>query len=97
MWWKWALVLAASVGMLQLGFCFSKARTLVKLIPAMGMLVGACACGIWYLVTAQPGAKLVAGIAAPVFLGLAAVCALAFPAQRVLTLLLKKFFPGDKE
>ena len=69
MWWKWALVLAASVGLLQLGICFSNAKLIMKMIPGILMLIGAAGCGIWYLVTDQPGAKLVSGIAALVFFG----------------------------
>lgn len=97
MWWKWALVLAASVGMLQLGICFSNAKRIAKMIPGILMAIGAAGCGIWYLVTDQPGAQLVSGIAALVFLGLVVVCALGFFAHWVLMKLFGKKFLSDKE
>ena len=97
MWWKWALVLAASVGMLQLGICFSNAKLIMKMIPGILMLIGAAGCGIWYLVTDQPGAKLVSGIAALVFLGLVVICACGFFAHWVLMKLFEKKFGSDKE
>ena len=97
MWWKWALVLGASVGMLQLGICFSNAKLIAKMIP--GILMAACSvgCGIWYLVTDQPGAKLVSGIAALVFLGLVVICACGFLAHSVLMKLFGKKLSPDKE
>lgn len=97
MWWKWVLVLAASVGMLQLGICFSGAKKIVKLIPAILMAAGSAGCGIWYLTTDLPGAKFVSGIAALVFLGLIVICALGFLAHWVLLKLFGKKFASDKE
>ena len=97
MWWKWALVLAASVGMLQLGICFSGAKLRGKLIPGILMALGSIGCGIWWLITDQRGAKLVAGIAALVFLGLVIICALGFFAHWVLLKLFGKKFASDKE
>lgn len=97
MWWKWALVLAASVGMLQLGICFSAAKLRAKLVPGILMAVGSLGCGIWWLVTDQRGAKLVAGIAALVFLGLVVICALGFLAHWVLLKLFGKKVLSDKE
>jgi hypothetical protein len=97
MWWKWALVLAASVGMLQLGICFSGAKLRAKLIPGILMASGSLGCGIWWLVTDQRGAKLVAGIAALVFLGLVVTCAMGFLAHWVLLKLFGKKFASDKE
>lgn len=97
MWWKWALVLAASVGMLQLGICFSGAKKIVKLIPGMLMTVGFLGCGVWYFVTDMPGAKWVVGIAALVFLGLIIICAMGFFAHWVLLKLFGKKFASDKE
>ena len=97
MWWKWALVLAASVGMLQLGICFSGAKLRGKLIPGIVMALGSIGCGIWWLITDQRGAKLVAGIAALVFLGLVIICALGFFAHWVLLKLFGKKFASDKE
>lgn len=97
MWWKWALVLAASVGILQLGICFSGARRAFKLVPGALMALGSIGCGIWYLITDQPGARLVAGIAALVLLGLVGICALGFLAHRILLALFGKFFSSDKE
>lgn len=97
MWWKWALVLAASVGMLQLGICFSSAKLAAKMIPGILMAVGSIGCGIWYLTTDQPGAMLVAGIAALVFLGLVGICALGFLAHWVLMKLFGKKLVSDKE
>lgn len=97
MWWKWALVLAASVGMLQLGICFSNAKLIAKMIPGILMAAGSVGCGIWYLVTDQPGAKLVSGIAALVFLGLVVICACGFFAHWVLLKLFGKKLSTDKE
>ena len=97
MWWKWALVLAASVGMLQLGICFSGAKLRGKLVPGILMALGSIGCGIWWLITDQRGAKLVAGIAALVFLGLVIICALGFFAHWVLLKLFGKKFASDKE
>ena len=97
MWWKWALVLAASVGMLQLGICFSGAKLRAKLVPGILMTLGSVGCGIWWLVTDLRGAKLVAGIAALVFLGLVVICALGFLAHWVLLKLFGKKFAPDKE
>ena len=97
MWWKWALVLAASVGMLQLGICFSGAKLRLKLIPGILMAVGSVGCGIWYLTTSQPGAKMVSGIAALVFLGLVFICAMGFVAHWVLLKLFGKKLIHDKE
>ena len=97
MWWKWALVLAASVGMLQLGICFSGAKLRGKLIPGIVMALGSIGCGIWWLITDQRGAKLVAGIAALVCLGLVIICALGFFAHWVLLKLFGKKFASDKE
>lgn len=97
MWWKWALVLAASVGMLQLGICFSGAKLRGKLVPGILMALGSIGCGIWWLVTDQRGAKLVAGIAALVFLGLVVICALGFFAHWVLLKLFGKKLTSDKE
>ena len=97
MWWKWALVLAASVGMLQLGICFSGAKLRGKLVPGILMALGSIGCGIWWLITDQRGAKLVAGIAALVFLVLVIICALGFFAHWVLLKLFGKKFASDKE
>lgn len=97
MWWKWALVLAASVGMLQLGICFSGAKLAAKMIPGILMAVCSAGCGIWYLITDQPGAKLVSGIAALVFLGLVVICACGFLAHWVLKKLFGKKLSPDKE
>jgi hypothetical protein len=97
MWWKWALVLAASVGMLQLGICFSGAKLRAKLVPGILMAAGSIGCGVWWLITDQRGAKLVAGIAALVFLGLVFICAMGFFAHWVLMKLFGKKFASDKE
>jgi apolipoprotein N-acyltransferase len=61
------------------------------------MAAGSIGCGIWWLVTDQRGAKLVAGIAALVFLGLVFICAMGFFAHWVLTKLFGKKFASDKE
>ncbi len=96
MWWKWALVLAASVGMLQLGICFSNAKLIGKMIPGILMAVASAGCGIWYLVTDQPGARLISGIAALVFLGLVFICAMGFVAHWVLLKLFGKWLKEDE-
>lgn len=97
MWWKWALVLAASVGMLQLGICFSGAKLRAKLVPGILMALGSVGCGIWWFLTDQRGAKLVAGIAALVFLGLVVICGMGFLAHWVLLKLFGKKLSSDKE
>ena len=83
--------------MLQLGICFSAAKLRAKLVPGILMAVGSLGCGIWWLVTDQRGAKLVAGIAALVFLGLVVICALGFLAHWVLLKLFGKKVLSDKE